>query len=282
MIEKLIILKPVQPTVREEADNKHESSATAQAEIEETTGTISYTSEAGISIATCRATPMFSERLESMDPRFKISRVHFQSVDTFGNRVGFIKFQATVCDEKGNKLPGIVFMRGGSVAILSLLKCLGKFYVILVVQPRLATGRFDFEEIPAGMLDGSGNFIGIAAKELEEELGIKISESELTDLSGLAGLKSGIFASPGASDETIRFYSFCREVDEEELQSMNGRCTGLLSEGEQITLKIVPLEYLWTIADGKTVLAIAFFEKLGLLEALTNTDPSNITSVKDQ
>ncbi len=36
----------------------------------------------------------------------------------FGKRVGFIKFEAKIIDSEGTIRPGIVFMRGGSVAVL--------------------------------------------------------------------------------------------------------------------------------------------------------------------
>jgi hypothetical protein len=39
---------------------------------------------------------------------------------------------------------------------------------------------------PAGMLDGSGNFRGVAAEEIQEECHIVISENELVDLTELA------------------------------------------------------------------------------------------------
>ena len=41
-------------------------------------------------------------------------------------------------------------------------------------------------EVPAGMLDGSGNFRGVAAEEIEEECDIVISEDELIDMTELA------------------------------------------------------------------------------------------------
>jgi ADP-sugar diphosphatase len=132
---------------------------------------------------------------------------------------------------------------------------------VLTVQPRIATGQFDFEEIPAGMLDGSGNFAGVAAKEIEEELGFKIKESELIDLSSFAGHSRGAFTSPGGSDETTRFFAFIRKVSARELASITGRCTGLISEGEQITLKVVPLEDLWMIPDTKTITAYTLYKQ---------------------
>lgn len=56
------------------------------------------------------------------------------------------------------------------------------------------------EEIPAGMIDEDGNFKGVAAKELEEETGIKIELKELVDL-------GSIFPSSGGCDEEIFLYA---------------------------------------------------------------------------
>ena len=77
-------------------------------------------------------------------------------------------------------IPGIVFMRGGAVSILPVLECGDERFVLLVRQPRLAVGFAAFPEIPAGMLDGSGKFSGVAAKELQEETGIEISEDAVS------------------------------------------------------------------------------------------------------
>ena len=222
-----------------------------------------FTAEAGIALDTAVQSKQFQNWLAQVDTsKFEIRSVHFQSVDMFGpSKIGFIKFKADVVDNSGKVIPGVVFMRGGSVGILAVLTCKDKKYSVMTVQPRIPTGRFDFLEIPAGMLDGSGNFAGVAAKELEEELGIKIAEKDLTDLSALAGCNQGVYLSPGASDETLRFFSFTREVTEGEMESMNGRCTGLISEGEQITLKIVPLDDLITVADAKTIVAYALYQK---------------------
>jgi ADP-sugar diphosphatase len=226
-----------------------------------------YTAEAGIDLDAAMQSKQFQNWLAQVDTsNFKISSVHFQSVDMFGSpdgpqKIGFIKFKADVVDKAGKFIPGIVFMRGGSVGILAVLNCRGKKYSVMTVQPRVPTGRFDFLEIPAGMLDGSGNFAGVAARELEEELGIRIEAKDLTDLSGLAGCNQGVYLSPGGSDETLRFFSFSLDVTEEEMASMNGRCTGLISEGEQITLKIVPLDDLITVADAKTIVAYALYQK---------------------
>lgn len=61
-----------------------------------------------------------------------------------------------------------------------ILQCENREYVVLVKQHSIPTAQKLFPALPAGMLDGNGNFTGIAAKELEEETGIKITEDKLT------------------------------------------------------------------------------------------------------
>ncbi|MBY0359104.1 MAG: NUDIX domain-containing protein [Candidatus Obscuribacterales bacterium] len=224
---------------------------------------IKYTAEAGIDIEKIKTSAQFTNWLTSVDrQRFNIRGVHFQSVDMFGPKIGFIKFKADIVDASGKFVPGILFMRGGSVAMLVVLKCNGKKYVPLTVQPRVATGRFDFEEIPAGMLDGSGNFAGVAAKELQEELKLTINEADLVDLTELAGYKGGYYPSAGGSDETIRIFYYEKDVTAEELAEMSGRLTGCLSESEQITLKIIELDDLWKLPDSKSGMASLLYTKL--------------------
>lgn len=224
---------------------------------------VSLSAEPGIDIAAVTASKQFTDWVASMDAdRFVVSAVHFQSVDMFGPKIGFIKFKASITDKSGKPLPGIVFMRGGCVAMLCVLTCKDKKYTVLTVQPRPASGRFDFVEIPAGMLDGSGNFAGVAAKELDEELGLKIDSKDLIDLSEKAGHSRGVFVSPGGTDETIRLFVYEQEVTQDELAAMHGKCTGLLSEGEQITLRVVALDDdILTIDDGKTIVAYALYQK---------------------
>lgn len=193
---------------------------------------------------------------------FLIRSIRVQSFDMFGPRVGFIKFVVDVTDKQGTALPSIVFGRGGAVGVMGVLICEGEEYVILTVQPRFATGVFGFEEIVAGMIDAAtGSFGGVAAKELKEEAGITVASADLTNLSELAGHQTGVFLSPGACDETLRFYAFRRNVTRAELDEINGRCTGVLEEGEKITLKIVKLDYLLTVNDAKTLVGYLLYNR---------------------
>ncbi len=225
---------------------------------------IPVTAENGIDVKAALAAKPFTDWLASVDTtRFTVNSIHFQSVDMFGPRVGFVKFKCAVTDSQGNFIPGIIFARGGAVAVLAILECEGEHHVVVTVQPRLATGSFEFVEICAGMLDGSGNFAGVAAKELDEELGIKLDEDDLTDLSALAGYADGMYLSPGACEETMRFFAFCQSVTREELDDINGRCTGALDEDEQITVKLIAVDDLLSLPDAKSVVAHSLLSRFG-------------------
>lgn len=52
------------------------------------------------------------------DP-YVLRKIDIQAVDFFGNgRLGFVKLKANVSNSRGEGLPGSVFLRGGSVAML--------------------------------------------------------------------------------------------------------------------------------------------------------------------
>ena len=53
--------------------------------------------------------------------------------------------------------------------MLVILECEGEEHTILTYQARVPLGDSSFPEIPAGMLDGSGNFKGVAADEIAED-----------------------------------------------------------------------------------------------------------------
>jgi ADP-sugar diphosphatase len=53
------------------------------------------------------------------DAPYQLRKIDVQAVDFFGKgRIGFLKLQTKVINDKGETLPGAVFMRGGSVGML--------------------------------------------------------------------------------------------------------------------------------------------------------------------
>lgn len=213
----------------------------------------------------------------ALDNRCCLKKVLIQSVDMFGERVGFLKFKAEVVDKAtGSKLPGIVFARGGAVAILMVLECDGESYAVLTEQARVPIGR-TILELPAGMLDDdSGDFIGTAAREVKEEIGIHISSGDLINLTAFLDPSTGnkMFPSPGGCDEEISLLFYGGHVKKEVVEALHGRETGLRSEGELIRVHIVPYKTLWRVtADSKALAAIAIYEmakKEGILPLQQN------------
>ena len=167
-----------------------------------------------------------------------------QSIDKFGKKIGFVKFKSDVFDAKGDRLPGIVFMRGPSAAILVVLECGAERYGILTLQARVAAGEFQFPEIPAGMLSGSGDFSGEAANELREETGFSINKKDLFDMTHAVYGDGwdGVYPSAGGCDEFVVLYCWKHKLSAKELLELDGKITGNSKEGEKITLKIVPLD----------------------------------------
>lgn len=152
-------------------------------------------------------------------------------------------------------------------------------FAVLTVQPRVPAGSLGFVELPAGMVDDSGTFVGAAAKEIEEELGLKVALEDLKDMTELAmsapegsargagepgDLPQGVYPSAGGCDEFVRFFVHERRIPRDQLKEWTGRLTGLRDEGEKITLKLVRLRHLWRegARDAKVLSALALWEGL--------------------
>lgn len=199
------------------------------------------------------------------DDPYELKSIHIQAVDFFGSRIGFLKYRAIIQNERGNKgkpmqLPGSIFMRGGSVGMLMILRpknMSDERWVIMTVQARIPAGSLSFLEIPAGMIDDRTNdFRGAAANEIEEETGLKINCDHLIDMTKLAlqgspnpeNLKAAMYPSPGGSDEFIALFLWEQEMERLEIESLKEKLTGDKKQGEMITLKLIPYGDLWKVA----------------------------------
>jgi 8-oxo-dGTP pyrophosphatase MutT (NUDIX family) len=125
------------------------------------------------------------------------------------------------------------------------------------------------------MLDDSGTFAGSAAKEIQEETGLLVEQSELIDMTSLAlqagqepdygeRLQRAVYPSAGGSDEFIPLFLCQKRMPRVEIEALQGKLTGLRGHGEKITLKVVELGDLWKegVRDGKTLAAWALYQGL--------------------
>lgn len=125
------------------------------------------------------------------------------------------------------------------------------------------------------MLDGN-TFKGAAAAELQEEAHLTVKEDDLVNMSELAlhdaapssssaeSLQQAIYPSPGACDEFIPIFLYQKRLTHRHMEWLKGKATGLRDEGENITLKLVPLGKAWRegARDGKTLAALALYQGL--------------------
>ncbi|KAL8948439.1 MAG: hypothetical protein Q9222_005373 [Ikaeria aurantiellina] len=213
---------------------------------------------------------------------YKLRKIDIQSVDFFGGkRLGFVKLKAEVSNDDGEKLPGSVFLRGGSVGILLILQpddvpegTEDEKQVILTVQPRIPAGSLSLAELPAGMLDDAGTFAGGAAKEIAEETGLEIPASDLVNMTELAipaatsgsdeRLQQAVYPSAGGSDEFIPIFLWQKRIPRGQLREWQGKLTGLRDHGEKITLSLCPLDQVWKYGgrDGKVLAGWALYQGL--------------------
>lgn len=127
------------------------------------------------------------------------------------------------------------------------------------------------------MLDDAGSFAGGAAKEIEEETGMKVAEDDLIDLTALAfdgdhdpqaehdeNLQKAMYPSAGGCDEFVPILMHHKRIPRDQLKDWQGKLSGLRDHGEKITLKVVRLEELWREGgrDSKALSAWAIYEGL--------------------
>ena len=152
-------------------------------------------------------------------------------------KLGFLFMELEcISRETGQPVPGVVFLRGGAVAVYIVIEVDGKNYVVLTEQVRVPCGR-KLLEIPAGMLDGSGNFAGVAMKEISEETGLKAPT-----IDELIVLGEPIIPSGGGCDEFIQLFFWKTTIDKDNLEYMKTKIFGAPEENESIRLVFIPEE----------------------------------------
>ncbi|PQE05653.1 NUDIX domain-containing protein [Rutstroemia sp. NJR-2017a BBW] len=213
------------------------------------------------------------------DAPYALRSIKIQSIDRWGQRIGFMKLSSEITNDKGEHLPGDIFLRGPSVGMMVIVQpddvkdADAERWVVMTVQPRPASGSLAFVELPAGMVD-DGTFKGAAAREIQEELGWTIPEDQLTNLSEAAiddkaneegeVLPRAMFPSAGGCDEYIQIFLHEKKISRKELEETKGKLTGVRDHGEKITLKLVKLDELWKegARDSKSLTAWALYDGL--------------------
>lgn len=214
-----------------------------------------------------------SSNIESENYVVTINKIEITDLDYFGGkRLGFVKFITdAVWNDTQKAIPGIVFCRGGAVSILILIdvpdhNTENDPYVLLTIQPRIPIGTIKCVELPAGMLDGDSNFVGVAAKEIEEETGLKLNN--LVNMNDLIYVDKqefdgNIYLSGGGCDEYMHFFVTRVGMCEDVFNELKNKETGSIEENERIKLKTVRLSNLWkSTSDSKAFISLGLYQSL--------------------
>jgi hypothetical protein len=196
---------------------------------------------------------------------FQISSIHIQSLDMFedGTQVGFIKFKADV-RMHGKAVPGVIFMRGVTPAVLVVLKVQpeNKKFLLTVRQPRFAAGDSALPELPAAGLDDDGNLVGSGSKAMMNEAGIEINESELFNMTQLAqgDAYPGMYTSCGGSDEYTPLFLYRHTITAEDFLKLEDKIT---RQESKLKLELTPFGEYWRRSpDAKALAALCLHDKL--------------------
>ncbi|KAI4611185.1 uncharacterized protein J4E88_008914 [Alternaria novae-zelandiae] len=215
------------------------------------------------------------------DP-WRLEGVNVHNVTVFDDgMIGFMTIEALMKKSHTN-LDRVIFLRGGTVAILMILRPkdnVDEKWVILTEQPRIGACSTAFLEIPAGMLDNkSGTVVGKAMEQIRAETGLNVRAEELIDLTAMAldkaetneQLKNGVYMSPGNLDEYMPMLLWEKYLDRKELESFRSKLGGEGVRDKLITLRIRNFEVLWKegARDAKTLAAWALYDRLGKTEQI--------------
>jgi ADP-sugar diphosphatase len=229
---------------------------------------ISVTAEAGIEINQVLNSKHFEEWAATIahETGIEISKIHIQSLDMSGSEVRSTKIK--IDGSKNGKLaPGLIFMRGGTPAILVILKAKSEnktySYALIVRQPCVAVCASSIPEMPLGVLDDDGNFVGSAAKRMYELSGIEINESSLINMTQMVHGSShpGMYPSCGGSAEYNPLLLYRQVVSDAELKDMQNKLDQ--QKDTLLRLELCPLDRLWRMTpDAKALSALCLYEKL--------------------
>ena len=188
------------------------------------------------------AAPKFQYWLKQLDTSIlDIDNIRIDHVKWFCNpanpdpaKLGFLYLEVIAKEKQTNKpLPGIVFLRGNAVAVLISVNVGSEEYIIFTEQTRVPVGR-KVIEIPAGMMDDSSNFAGVAMKEISEETGLKAPHVDDLKLLGK------IIPSAGGCDEEISLFFWKTSVSMEKKDEILSKIHGNSEENESIKILFIP------------------------------------------
>ncbi len=178
----------------------------------------------------------------------------------------FAMLELDATTPEGDRMPPACFLKGHAVSVLVALTDAdtGDKFVVLVRQRRISDGSHTYEH-PAGMVDADDNPAEVAARELDEEIGLTARPDELTKLNSRLW-----FPSTGTSDEAMHFYFVEKTLSRAEIMAFHHKNMGVESEHERITTEVTTLPEAHKLVNNVNGLLIHFLylQRIGDYETM--------------
>jgi len=154
---------------------------------------------------------------------------------------------------EGDKLPRCIVLRGDTVVIVPLIRCIDKKKIFtLMVQQRRVIDGCNSLEFPAGMVDNNlSDPVLSAVKEVKEELGMNVNVKSMRLLTN-----EPLNVCESLMDEHVNIYSFTKEMTYESLVKFDNKSSGVVEDGELITIKLISIEKAKKIPSFSTNVAL--------------------------
>jgi ADP-sugar diphosphatase len=166
----------------------------------------------------------------------------------------FALLEVDATTPEGDRIPPACFLKGHAVSVLVALidADTAEKFVVLVRQRRISDGSHTYEH-PAGMVDAADDPADVAARELDEEIGLSVRADELTRLSPRLW-----YPSTGTSDEAMHFYFVERTLPRADIMAFHHKNMGVASEFERITTAVTTLPEAHKLVNNVNALLMHF------------------------
>lgn len=164
---------------------------------------------------------------------------------------------ADACDADGRKLfRTAVYLRGDTVDVLAILRCMFKKYVVFVAQPSVPGGKNHDVTNPSGMVDAGEDPMLAGPREVDEEFGYKLKWGKPFRL-----VDRPLLVSAGGTDERAHMLCVQAKVKRKVITELHNRFGGVAEEGEKTQVLVVPFTQAMGMTDcTKTMLSLLLYQ----------------------